>query len=185
LTAADVDRPPSTTALSPFPLWRRAVAFLLDVLIFAPPIAFFCVAGSFATESTHHGFSALYVIAGAIAAALPACEIFIAGSPGLLLMRGRIRRANGMAASVSRRLLRAVLKYVPLTLPYILLGSIMLLDRLGMKAGVAMAAVVIAVLLVLIGYFVVGVVRKNIRRRELPASWFDRYADTRVFHRNR
>jgi len=177
------DHEGAASSWRPIPWWRRGLAFLLDIVIFAPPIAFFCVAGSFDTETTHHSVSSLYVLAAACAGALPACEILFAGSPGLRILRGRIFRVDGARASRGRLALRVLLKYAPLALPWVCFGGIVLLDQLGGRRNMILFAAVIALIAVAAGFIVLRVTRSSLRRRQLPASWFDDYADTRVFVR--
>ena len=105
------EEPPPPTPLT---VARRITALLLDIAIFAPPVALLCLAGSFGTEASHASWDPAFVLAAAVAAIIPLCEMLFAGSPGLLIVGGRIRAVpDGAVASRIRLLQRIALKYAP------------------------------------------------------------------------
>jgi hypothetical protein len=157
--------------------WRRFFALVLDVVLLAPPFALLCVAGSFATEASHRGWDPLYVIAGALAGAIPFCEVAFAGSPGLLILRGRIRRADGASSPLHTRLLRTIFKYLPLAyLPAV--AGLTLVIPTKMNLLIVIAAVA---LLALLAWFVLRPMVLLRLGRATESLWFDHYAGTSVW----
>src|SRR5688572_1573349 len=166
----------------------RCLALLLDLLILGPPIALLCVAGSFASETTHQVPNLAYLLAAGIAVAYAIGEAVRGVTPGLKIIGARIvdeDQGSGVQSTYVRRgCLRWGMKYGLVVVPYLI--AVLVAAIRGIEDVYAQAAMVAAVIAwACAAVMMIISVTKHVLSGGRRPQFFDRAAKTNVIFTRR